>query len=283
MGKPGPADRTRFPAGAKPTGHAGPRFKRGPARHTRRHGLNGSLIVSLTSHRRRFHVLGKTLRCLLDQTISPDRIILWIARRDIQALPRSILPQMRRGVEVRTCDDLQSYNKIIHALRSFPDSFIATADDDQYYPPQWLARLVSAYDPRSKAIPCHRAHAMTYRQPGVPDYYLRWQWNVARDDASAHVFMTGVSGVLYPPNCLHPDVTRADLFRRLCLAADDVWLNWMAWRSGYVFKLSGARVTMIEWSGCARSALRYGNVHADGNDAAISRMLSAYGLPRPCG
>ena len=48
----------------------------------KKHQLPAPLIVSLTSYPVRFKTLPKTLKCLLNQSIIPDKIILWIAYED---------------------------------------------------------------------------------------------------------------------------------------------------------------------------------------------------------
>lgn len=48
----------------------------------KRHGLSVPLIVSLTSYSLRFKKLHLTLKCLLNQSIEPDKIILWISYDD---------------------------------------------------------------------------------------------------------------------------------------------------------------------------------------------------------
>ena len=41
-------------------------------------------------------------------------------------------------------------------------------------------------------------------------------------------FLTGVGGVLYPPNCLYKDILNEELFMKLAPKADDVWFWAMA-------------------------------------------------------
>ena len=41
----------------------------------RPHGLNSKLVISLTSYPQRFDTLANTLRCLLNQTVTPDHIV----------------------------------------------------------------------------------------------------------------------------------------------------------------------------------------------------------------
>jgi len=110
-------------------------------RHPRRgraHNLGSELIVSLTSHPPRFPTLHLTLGCLLDQSFRADRVILWIAHDDMALLPAAVRKLERRGLEIRACDDIRSYKKLVPALEAFPHAFIVTADDDLELAPDWL-------------------------------------------------------------------------------------------------------------------------------------------------
>ena len=84
----------------------------------RPHNLLGELIVSLTSYPRRFPILKFTIRSLLNQTVRPDRVILWLAEDDVTYLPSAV--RRLAGLEVRTCPDLRSFKKLIPALEQFP-------------------------------------------------------------------------------------------------------------------------------------------------------------------
>src|SRR5215472_9800242 len=150
-----------------------------PCRNTMRpHGLPGDLVVSLTSHPRRFRTLALTLRSLLQQTVQADHIVLWLTRADLRLLPKDVFDLRAAGLEIRVAEDLKSYTKMLPALQAFPDAFICTADDDTYYWPTWLEELVDAYDANDPAVTCHRAHGITVDRHGRPNPYKQWQRHV---------------------------------------------------------------------------------------------------------
>lgn len=80
-------------------------------RHKKPHGLDGRLVVTLTSYPPRFPTLGWTLRSLLDQSVRPDHIILWLTEHDLAQLPADVRALTDHGLELRTCPDLRSYKK----------------------------------------------------------------------------------------------------------------------------------------------------------------------------
>ncbi|SMO32699.1 hypothetical protein SAMN06265221_10162 [Paracoccus laeviglucosivorans] len=238
----------------------------------RPHGLPAPLIVSLTSYGPRFASLHLVLRSLLNQTVRADRVILWLDACDEASLPESArLPRL----EIRTCPDWRSYKKIIPTLIEAPDAFIATADDDIYYRPDWLERLVAHAD---AGVVSHRAHRVTLTD-GAPRSYDDWQRNIPTPDAGPLIFPTGVGGVLYAPGVFHPDTCRPELFTKLAPSADDVWLYWMHRLAGSRPEKIGGRFRITEWPGSQVQNLRGGNLGGDGNDRAVRAMIEAYGFP----
>ncbi|MES1956500.1 sulfotransferase [Salinisphaera hydrothermalis EPR70] len=244
----------------------------------RPHGLPGRVIISLTSYPARFATVHLTLLSLLSQTVAPDRVILWIAHNDRDALPESVTELATQGLEIRYCEDLRSYKKIIPALKTFPKAYIATADDDCYYPPTWLEELVDLASKHDQAIPAHRIHRIRLDEQGYPLAYQNWTWNFA-ESVEEHPlnFPTGIGGVLYPPGCFHSDVANPSLFEKLCPNADDIWLYWMARLGGYRFIHTG-RLGFATWPVSQADTLFSQNI-TGGNDEQLSRMVERYGLP----
>jgi hypothetical protein len=247
-------------------------------RKGKKNPLPGELIVSLTSYPARFGTLHLTLGCLLDQSIKADRTILWIAHDDLGQVPAAVRALERHGLEIRSCDDLRSFKKLIPALEAFPNAFIATADDDIYYPRGWLETLASGTE--EGVITCHRAHRMTRSAGGTPQPYLQWVFAVLDKEArtpSSDLLPTGVGGVLYPPNSLDPQVTDRDLFLRLCPHGDDLWFYWCARMAGTHYRKVGGRFRMITWPASQETSLWAGNA-AGGNDRMIQALIDEFGL-----
>ncbi|HSS38568.1 MAG TPA: glycosyltransferase family 2 protein [Polyangia bacterium] len=253
-----------------------PRRSRAP-----RHALPEQLIVSLTSYPPRFPFLANTVKSLLDQTVKPDRLILWIAAQDADVLPAPLRRLAAYGLEILTCDDLRSFKKIIPVLERWPDSFVLTADDDLYYPPDWLKTIVDGYSPAQPAIVCRRAHLPTRAPDGRLAPYRDWQHEIdMRNDPSPRpgLFPTGIGGVLYYPGSLAPEVTNREAFLALCPRADDVWLYWMGRRAGTRYRQVGGAFTQISWPRSQRVSLRHENVAAGENDRQIRAVEDHYGV-----
>lgn len=244
------------------------------------HRLPAPLIISLTSYPARFGKLPLTLKCLLSQSIAPDRVILWIAHKDKNALTPAILNLQKLGLEIAYCHDWRSFKKIIPTLQHHPESFIVTADDDLYYCPSWLAEMVESYKGNCKEAICHRAHHICLDKNDLPLPYSQWEYEMQRVDASPLNFQTGGSGVFYPPGIFHHDVLNADIFNALCPNADDVWLYWMMRLNGGIARKIEITHALITWRDTQKTALFHQNTKNDGgNDDQINAMIRFYKFP----
>jgi hypothetical protein len=248
-----------------------------------RHDLPGKLIVSLTSYPGRFNTLHLTIKSVLDQSVKPDQIILWVDKASIGLLPAAV-KELEGGLfTCRVCeDDLRSFNKIIPTLLAHPDAFIAIADDDIYYPDFWLERLIAAYDPKEPTIVYHRGHRIAYRPDGRLAPYSSWTRGVRDEDSlepGTDVFPTGVGGVLYPPGSLPAIATDAGLLRQLSATCDDSWLYFM-WRQTpwKAKRVPGRMPRFVEWPNTQQSSLQA--FHADGaKDEHLQALSDYFGTP----
>lgn len=246
------------------------------------HYLPGHLVVSLTSYKPRFDNLHLTLRSLLLQRTCPDLLILWISESDREDLPNSVLELVQYGLNIRFCEDIRSYKKIIPTLKEYPDSFIVTADDDIYYSPNWLKVLLECWDRNYKTVVAHRTHKIKLDKKGKPLPYRQWEWEVGSEiSPDGLLFPTGSGGALYPPHVFHQEVTNVDRFMHLSPTTDDIWLYWMASLNGAKVKSSNFDFQLIEWPSLtgSQSGLWQKNIYQGGNDLAIRKLIARYGFP----
>lgn len=238
------------------------------------------LVLSLTTtpgHLGRAHIAISTL---LTQSLAPDRAILWLSDEVAgRPLPRAFRPLLAAGLEVRYVADVGPHTKLVHALQAFPEAAIVTADDDMFYPRDWLSELYASYRSATAHIHCHRAHLMRVdASTGTPLGYQDW-------DLGAHgvlgpsqlLFPTGVGGVLYPPHSLAPEVANVEGFRRLCPTADDIWFKAMALLAGTAaVKVAEDSPRYRQVRGFAASALYAANLTQ--NDPQLRATFEAYDL-----
>ena len=248
------------------------------------------IIVSLTTTPTRLRKVHLAIESLLQQSFTPNRIILWVSEALTPVdLPFALRRQQRRGLEVRFRRDLRSFTKLIYALREHPASVVVTADDDTFYPRDWLRQLHESYFRQPAFIHCHRAHLMLETSAGALRQYMEWEFfSPGQTGPSPWLFPTGVGGVLYPPNVLPPEISNEDLFLKLCPTADDVWFKAMALLAGVpTVKVSPAFSEYPTIPGTQGQRL-YSFNSADGNnDRQIQAVFGHYDLLpmsklRPC-
>jgi hypothetical protein len=246
----------------------------------RAHGLPGELIVSLTSYPARYSILHVTLRSLLTQTVRADRVILWLAYDDVTALPASVRDLQRFGLEIHECDDIRSFKKLVPSVESFPEAFIVTADDDLYYPPDWLEILVSGADEQAGTIVCRRAVRPVMNPTGGLASFNDWEWDVGDEEArrpSRDIMLESGAGALFPPRSLHKMLVDRSLFMEICPEADDLWFNTCARMAGSCCKKVGGGLWLTSWQGSQGSSLWEANA-AGGNDRVIEDLRKRFGL-----
>ncbi|MEL7301645.1 MAG: glycosyltransferase family 2 protein [Pseudomonadota bacterium] len=242
------------------------------------HTLPHPVIVTLTSYPARFATLHLTLRSLLLQTVRPDAIALWLTREDRALVPEKVTELEALGLKIETCTELRSYKKIVPALKAWPEAVLIAADDDLYFPQDWLERLLAAYD--GKSVQCHRAHRIRSTWSGRPRPYADWDRYLTAATSGSMIFPTSGGGATYSADLLHEDVTREDLFTELAPTTDDVWLYFMTRLAGrHASKLAG-QFHLIEWPGSQETNLKGANLYGEGNDKALSAMTRYYGWPR---
>ena len=183
------------------------------------------IIVSLTSHGERIYDVYLAIESIMQGSIKPNRILLWLSEDEFGQvlLPKTLLLQKERGLEVRFCKDVKSFTKLVPALAEFPDACIVTIDDDVMYEFDLLERMVHAHLMSPEAICACRMHKVKLKKNGQPASYLDWEQCVDSCDSSPRYFPTGVGGTLYPAHCLSQEVFNEGVFMSLCPFADDVW------------------------------------------------------------
>lgn len=248
--------------------------------------LDHEIVVSLTSYEKRIGDAYLCVESLLQQSLRPDRIILWLSRSNFPngKVPALLRKQESRGLEIIfTDEDLGPYKKYVYALERFPRSLVITVDDDILYPVDMVEQLYDAWLENPETIQCHRAHAMRLDKPGQLAPYRKWASCPPGRPPSSLVFPTGVCGVLYFPGALHEDATNRDQFLRLCPMADDIWLKAMSLKNGTLSAVVDDprywkdRFLTITGSQCM--ALKQENwKRGRGNDEKLAAVFAEYDL-----
>ncbi|MFH1184744.1 MAG: hypothetical protein V1755_06850 [Chloroflexota bacterium] len=194
-------------------------------------------------------------------------------------LPQEVLDLQQHGLTIEATEDLGSYKKIIPLLRSNPKCAVATADDDAYYPPDWLETLLR-FSANGSVVVCRRARWVELDPDSNVRPYSCWSNLSGNPICSRRVMPIGVGGVLYPAGSVRLDYDD-DLFLSLCPTADDVWLFWMRNPGFTQTTFAGGPLRPIYWWGTQKQSLYEANLRPgdQGNDAQIQRMMRQFGNP----
>ena len=192
------------------------------------------VIVSLTSFGKRIKEVYLAIESIMQGTLKPNRIILWLAENEFggKTLPKTLQYQQKRGLQIEYCDDIRSYKKIVPTLIKYPDACVVTIDDDAMYEFDLLENLVRAHQENPTDICACRMHRIALDDQKKPKSYLKWDMLVYPEEKSNLLFLTSGGGTLFPPHCFVEEFFNRDAYMSLCPYADDVWINAMIWMSG---------------------------------------------------
>ena len=244
------------------------------------------LIVSLTSFPERLYDIHFCIYSILNQTIKPDEIILWLANEQFpngeKDIPHDVLNLKKFGLKIKWCEDIKAYKKLIPALKEYPDDLIVTADDDLFYPEDWLELLYEDHKKNPNDIICQRSRKISFNNDGSLKSYDEWELNDGEIKQSYLNFSTNGAGSLFPPNSLYSDVFNKNLFEKLCPNADDVWIWAMAILNGTKIKGVKDNMTQLTYVNLARELniinekTLYSSNFEGGNDSQLKNILEYY-------
>ena len=244
------------------------------------------LIVSLTSFPERLYDIHFCIYSILNQTLKPDEIILWLATNQFpngeQDIPQNVLTLKKFGLQIKWCDDIKAYKKLIPALKEYPDDLIVTADDDLFYPEDWLESLYEEHKQNPSNIICQRSRRISFNNNDSLKSYDEWKLNDGEVKESFFNFSTNGAGSLFPPHSLYSDVSNKNLFEKLCPNADDVWIWAMALLNRT--KIKGVKNNMVDltYVNLARELniinekTLYSSNFDGGNDLQIKNIIDYY-------
>lgn len=202
------------------------------------------IIASLTTFPDRINTVSKTVKTLLNQTVKPDELILYLAIEQFpeleNSLPNELLALKDYGLQIKWTSDIRSYKKLIPALSEYPDDIIITFDDDIYYEKDTIETLYNSYKKEPNVIQANRIWRVELNKGKIKTLhssYLHWNEDEYRYPCFKNTII-GCGGVLYPPKCLYKDVLDKEKFMEIVPTQDDVWFWGMAILAGTKIRLN---------------------------------------------
>ena len=248
--------------------------------------MQPQIVISLTTFPKRINTVHLVIKSLLAMRPRPDKIVLYLSEPEFpdKKLP-PILTDMQNDIfEIRfTKRNYKSFNKLVHALRDFPESTIITVDDDIIYPSYMTKRLLATHKKHPTDICANRIRELNISDGRVQPY-ATWRLSERRKPFGHHPHpgytnvQMGVGGVLYPAHSLHPDVLDTKKFTKLCEHQDDIWF--------WAMTVLNNRKIIPTYFGCKLSGIEsakeyglYRNINSattSPNNIAIENVISEY-------
>ena len=185
------------------------------------------LIVSLTSQPSRIKNCWIAILSIFNQDFGNYKIVLVLSKQEFpsQKLPWTLKILQRKGLEIFWIkENLKSYNKLIPIRSNFPISKIVTFDDDVIYE-RWRLKILHAKSIKEpSAIIGFRGKRLKRDANKNIIPYLSWNEESLIGTPSEETFLTGVGGILYPPNKEFDNlITNYNLAKDLCPTSDDIY------------------------------------------------------------
>jgi hypothetical protein len=191
-------------------------------------------VVSMTSQCHRLELAFYALESIAAGSRKPSRMILWLTDEDSCSNPPETIERLKaRGLEIHHSEELGPHTKYYPYIDRETDMVVplVTADDDTLYPNDFIKQLTEAYKADTSTIHCFRAHRISMSCGRLMPYN---SWTPCVDREPSHLnFITGVSGVIYPPEYLKYLKQQGKAFTQACPHGDDIWLSVNALRGGF--------------------------------------------------
>ena len=222
------------------------------------------VIISLTSMPSRLSSIDIVINSLLDQTLSPKLIILWLHSSLENKLPKPLTRLQGKYFEIKFCEGTSSYRKLLPTLKEYPSSIIITCDDDIIYPVNWLESLYTSHKQYPERVITHAGRIIRRDSQNNLLKYKSWLF-IECSNNSASLLPIGFSGILYPPETFTQQVFDRDLYMELCPKADDLWFKAMGYLNNRRAYCTPENLVFIPIIGSQSDSLGKTNIKRDGN------------------
>ena len=235
------------------------------------------VIISLTSIPSRLSTLHLTIKSLLNQGVSFEKIVLWLHQDLKKDLPPALQKLQGKRFEIRYCATTEPHRKLIETLKLYPDRVIVTCDDDVIYPGDWLPRLLESWRHTPDDIVAHMCRKIRLENGEIRPYRT-WRSEPTGESSPLAVAL-GWGGVLFPPGSLDDRVLDRDTYMRLSPRADDLWYKAMAMLKGTAMRKSrDPNPEPIPIIGSQGVSLQKKNIGEDLNRVQLLALAKEYNL-----
>ena len=189
-------------------------------------------VVSLTSFPPRMQHLWMVVDTLIRMRPAPSEIVLTLFEGDFpdRRVPESLEPYLSRGLSILWApENLKPHLKYRYTFERERDGKhrpVVTVDDDLFYAPDTLGRLLALHQSYPEAVCANQTKRMVRREDGSWAPYAEWPLQTAPSGPGQDLLALGFGGVLYPFSVYsRPVFYETEQAVRLALKADDLWLR----------------------------------------------------------
>ncbi len=211
------------------------RFKRAPKLLQSK-----QIVVSLTSFPARILDVEIVIRCLLRQTLMPNKIILWLSIDQFEnvKLPQSLLSLENDVFEIRWVHgDIRSHKKYYYSFQEFKDDYVILVDDDLYYESTFVEKMYNEAQKDSDYVVCRFGSKYDLNPDGSIKPYSSWWKELHEYSEDPNIFFGTGGGSIFQPNKIITEIFDIDISLMLTPSADDIWINAMVRLSGLKIKI----------------------------------------------
>lgn len=237
-----------------------------------------SVLVSLTSIPSRLNSLDIVVKSVLNQSVLPEKIYLWLHHDLKTKIPKRLAKLQSDIFEIKYSDLTCSHRKLIHTLQENSDKPILTCDDDLIYRENWLKNIYEEHQKHPKSIIANTTTQIRLNDKGEYLSFIDWR-EVDENPPKHRLLGIGAWGIFYPINALNNEVFNQQMFLKLTPKADDLWFKGMALLQGTdVLQAKNTPKEPIPIIGTQKIALKKENVDGRKNDKQWLALSKYYQL-----
>ena len=240
------------------------------------------VVVSLTSYGARVQRVSLAIRSIMDQTVRPNKVILWLGEdaNDV-SLPKDLTDLERVGLEIRRgVADLKGHKKYYFAMQELTDCLLVTIDDDLVYAKDTIETLLSAHKALPDCVIARRCHHIDIKDGEIAPYET-WEMNYQDEVTTPRksLLATTGAGTLYPSSCFAALTGDADEISEFALSADDLWMKALETKAHILVACAPNDLPMPWVMPMSQSkGLFFENLHDGGTDRILARLMDHFGL-----
>ena len=200
------------------------------------------LIVSLTSFPARIDSVKTVLDSLYRQTLQADEIILWLAEEQFPNketdLPLSLQEDLAaKRFTLRWCDDLGCHKRYFYVMQEYPEDNIVTVDDDLYYHPDSLEKLMEAHKRYPNAVVALTTYLVSLDKNLQPLPVLSWLFDFQQMHEPSMLLLAGPGGgALFPPHSIDERIFDKQLIYDTCSGYGRIYADHILLKAGCMLK-----------------------------------------------